>query len=232
MIKIIERPASSVALVSGQPPHEPSRVKERLSRRRHYDRRQVAASPTQGHHKPGSWPRRFLFGVRRSRQSKHEQVLMPHLLIVSLLLALSLAGFGSPAEARTARARASGGAVPNLDIESGCRSLAHYDPGRTVNFDNCVKEERAARVEIAKSWRSVTADRREQCLYLVTPPALPSYISLQGCLTIAHDAEELAKKAQTGPSADPLRSGSREKGPRRAARARRLPNQPLQYPQP
>jgi hypothetical protein len=148
-------------------------------------------------------------------------------LTLSALLALSLAGFGSPVEARTAGARASRGTVPKLDIESGCRSLAHYDPGRTVNFDSCIKEERDARAEVAKTWRSVPADRREQCLYLVTPPALPSYISLQGCLTIAHDAAELAKKAQTSPSAEPPRSASGEKGPHRAARARRLHKEPL-----
>jgi hypothetical protein len=163
--------------------------------------------------------------VRRlSRQNKHEQVPMPHFLSLSLLLALSLAGFESPAEARTGRARASGGTVPKLDIESGCRSLAHYDPGRTVNFDNCIKEERDARAELAKSWRSVPADKREQCLFLVTPPALPSYISLQGCLTIARDAAELAKKGGTSPNAEPLPSASGEKRPPRTARARRQPD--------
>jgi hypothetical protein len=128
---------------------------------------------------------------------------MPALLILGVLLALSFWGLGSPAEGRTARARASGGSVPILDIESGCRSLSSYDPGKTVNFDGCMKEERDARGELEKSWRSVPADRREQCLYLVTPPALPSYVALQGCLTIAHDAAELAKKGRTSPNAEP-----------------------------
>jgi hypothetical protein len=145
---------------------------------------------------------------------------MPVFLILSVLLALSFWGLESSAEGRTARARASRGSVPILDIESGCRSLSSYDPGKTVNFDGCMKEERDARGELEKSWRSVPADRREQCLYLVTPPALPSYVALQGCLTIAHDAAELAKK---GPAREPSPSGSGENRPPRAAKARPLP---------
>ena len=149
---------------------------------------------------------------------------MPAFLILSVLLALSFAGLGSPAEGRPARARASGGSVPNLDIQSGCRSLAHYDPGKTVNFDGCIKEELDARGKLQKSWHSVPADRRDQCLHLVTPPALPSYIGLQGCLTIAHDAEELAKKDRASPSGEQLPSGGGQTRPPQAAKAGRLPS--------
>src|SRR5262249_35833998 len=152
-----------------------------------------------------------------------EEVLMPAFLILSVLLALSAAGL-APAEGRTARARVSRGSVPNLDIESGCRSLAQYEPGRTVNFDACIKEEHGARGELEKSWRSLPADRREQCLHLVEPPALPSYIALQGCLTIAHDAAELEKKGRTRSNAEPVPPASGENRQPRAARARRLPN--------
>jgi hypothetical protein len=158
------------------------------------------------------------------------EVSMPGFLILSVLLTLSFWGLESSAEGRTASARASGGSVPNLDIESGCRSLAQYDPGRTVNYDACIKEERETREALQKSWRSVPASTREQCLYLVTPPALPSYVALQGCLTIARDAAELDKKGRTSAEAPPSVSG--EKRPRRAARARQQPNEPLQYPQP
>jgi hypothetical protein len=148
---------------------------------------------------------------------------MPALLILGVLMAFSFPGLGSFAEARTARAGQSGGSVPNLDIASGCRSIAQYDPGRTVNYDACIKEERDARDQLQKSWRSVPASTREQCLRLVTPPALPSYVGLQGCLTMSHDAAELAKKDRTSPNAEPLPSASGQKRPRRAARARRLP---------
>jgi hypothetical protein len=149
---------------------------------------------------------------------------MPPFLIPTVLLVFLFAGLGSAAEGRTARARASGGSVPNLDIESGCRSLAQYDPGRTVNHDACIKEERSAREQIGKSWRAAPASTREQCLHLVTPPALPSYISLQGCLTMAHDAAELAKKGQASPNAEPPLSESGNKRPRRAGVARKEPD--------
>jgi hypothetical protein len=149
---------------------------------------------------------------------------MPVFLILSVILAFSFGGLACPAEGRTARARVSGGFVPNLDIESGCKSVATYDPANPGNYDTCVKTEHAARGEIAKSWRSVPADRREQCLHLVAPPAIPSYISLQGCLTTAHDAAELAKKDRASPSGEQLPSGEGDTRSRRAVRAGRLPN--------
>jgi hypothetical protein len=115
--------------------------------------------------------------LRLSWQSEHKEILMPAFLILSVLLAFSLSGLEASAKGRTARAGVGGGSVPNLDIESSCQSVGHYDPANPGNFDTCVKQERDARREIEKSWHSVPADRREQCLYLVTSPALPSYIS-------------------------------------------------------
>jgi hypothetical protein len=149
---------------------------------------------------------------------------MPCFLILSVLLALTFAVPESLAKGRTARTGGSGGSVPNLDIESGCRSLTHYDPGRTVNYDACIKEERDARGQIQNAWRSSSASTREQCLHLVTPPALPSYVSLQGCLSMARDAAELAKKGEISRSTEPAPSVSREKRPRRAGVARKLPD--------
>jgi hypothetical protein len=80
---------------------------------------------------------------------------MPAVLILSVLLGFLFGGMGSTAEGRTAGARASRGSVPNLDIESGCRNLAHYDVARSVKFDDCIKEEHDAREQLQKSWRSV-----------------------------------------------------------------------------
>jgi hypothetical protein len=171
----------------------------------------------------GDWharPAQCTASLRGLPQSKQEEDLMPALLFLSLLLALSF----SPAEGRTPRARVGGGSVPNLDIESGCRSLSQYDPGKTVNFDACIKEEHDVREQLQKSWGSVPASTREQCLHLVTPPALPSYVALQGCLTIAHDAAELAKKGRPSPYAEPLPPASQENRPPRTTRARRPPN--------
>jgi hypothetical protein len=162
--------------------------------------------------------------LRLSCQSKHKEVLMPAFLILSVLLAFSLSGLEVSAEGRTGRARVSRGSVPNLDIESSCRTVGHYDPANPGNYDTCVKQEREAREQLQKSWRSVPAERREQCMYLVTPPALPSYISLQGCLTTAQSAEELAKKDRASPGGEYMPSRGEEARPPRAARARRLPN--------
>jgi hypothetical protein len=148
---------------------------------------------------------------------------MPVFLIISVLLVFQFAGLCSTAEGRSARAGVSEGSLPNLDVESGCRGIAQYDPGRTVNYDACVKEEREARAQVQKSWRSVPASTREQCLYLVTPPALPSYVSLQGCLTMARDAAALDKKDRTSPATEPPLSMAEQKRPRRGGPLQSLP---------
>ncbi len=118
---------------------------------------------------------------------------MPSFLFASVLIALSLAPF--PIEARTARDRA-GGAVPALDINAGCRDVANMDLNRTTNYPRCMAEEKAARTDVQKVWGSFSKDKQDQCMHLVTPPALPSYVTLQECLNMSRDAEKLNKGGQ------------------------------------
>jgi hypothetical protein len=40
-------------------------------------------------------------------------------------------------------------------------------------------------------------------MYLVTPPALPSYVTLQGCLDMARDAKNIGKGQGSGISGTP-----------------------------
>jgi len=118
-----------------------------------------------------------------------------------VLLFGSIAG---PLEAQAARRSQT--AVPPLDIETGCRDLAKTEldpelgpgikPGHAIDYPGCITEERAARAQLQGVWRTYTASQREQCMYEVTPPALPSYVTLQACLHTARYAEKLTKSDQ------------------------------------
>jgi hypothetical protein len=123
-------------------------------------------------------------------------------MITASLLFGSIAG---PLEAQAARRGQS--AVPSLDIGAGCQYVAKTElnkrpvpelgpgikPGHDLDYPTCMTEEKTARAQLQGVWRTYTASRREQCLYEVTPPALPSYLTLQVCLDMARDAEKLFK---------------------------------------
>lgn len=115
---------------------------------------------------------------------------MPIFVLISALLV----GFFAPVEASIVDHTASRGnaaAVPNLDIESGCRDLSRSQLNKTTNFSGCIGDEQNARTQLQKSWASFPRSMQEQCIHLVTPPALPSYIALRQCLDMAREAEKL-----------------------------------------
>ncbi len=120
-----------------------------------------------------------------------QRLIAPSLLfIAALALASSLVSALLPS-ASTAAASARG--FPNLDINSACRDVAKLELNRASNYSACVSDENAARAQLEKEWASYPADMREQCMGMATPPALPSYLALQACLSTAKDAERLAK---------------------------------------
>jgi hypothetical protein len=117
---------------------------------------------------------------------------MANLLVIGVALTVSLASLPAPASARpyhrSASARAHSG-VPNLDIDAGCKDVSKMDLNRTTNYPGCMAEERQAREELQKQWSSYNADAHDLCMHLVTFPALPSYVTLQQCLTMTRDAK-------------------------------------------
>jgi hypothetical protein len=116
--------------------------------------------------------------------------------LVFLGLMVSFFGFLDPAQARvvphSSERRA---AVPALDFEAGCRDVANMDHNRTTNYAGCVADERTARTQLENEWANFPPAAREQCIYLVTAPAIPSYVTLQGCLQLARDAKNLTKSS-------------------------------------
>ena len=113
------------------------------------------------------------------------------------LMALSFLGVADTVQilqAQAARAATrEGGGVPNLDVQSGCKDMANNQLNKTTNYDGCLRDERTAREQLQKEWASYPADSHSQCIHLVTPPALPSYVTLQECLKLARDARNMTK---------------------------------------
>ena len=122
--------------------------------------------------------------------------MLRHMFILSLI-ALSFNGIADTVRATNGRTSAvsqeSRSALPNLNIEAGCQDVAKNDLDKTTDYPGCVSEERKAREQLQKEWASYPADMHTQCMHLVTPPALPSYVSLQECLKMARDAQKMMK---------------------------------------
>jgi hypothetical protein len=105
------------------------------------------------------------------------------------LMALSFAGVADTV--RAMNDRESRPNLPILNIESGCRDVAKNDLNKTTNYPGCISQEKKARDQLKKTWASYSPGMHTQCMHLVTPPALPSYVTLQECLQTARDAQKM-----------------------------------------
>jgi hypothetical protein len=84
-------------------------------------------------------------------------------------------------------------ALPNLDVEAGCKDIASNGLNKTTDYKGCLSEELQARIDLQKEWVSYSAGIHDQCMHLVTPPALPSYVTLQECLRLSRAAQRMSK---------------------------------------
>lgn len=118
---------------------------------------------------------------------------MPGFALLPVLLALSFSAESiSPNGSLLWRAAARAAAIPKLNYEAGCRDVSKVDPHHT-KYSACIAEERDARAQLQKDWASFSESSRSQCLQLATPPAVPSYLTLQQCLITSKDASRLSK---------------------------------------
>lgn len=108
-----------------------------------------------------------------------------------IFLGVLLAGFASSSVEAQTNGGGNRAAVPNLNIKSGCRDLSNSQLNKTTNYSTCIGDEQNARTQLQKDWASFPASKHEQCMHLVTPPALPSYVALQDCLNMAREAEKV-----------------------------------------
>ena len=123
---------------------------------------------------------------------------MSKFVFLSLMVALSFFGSYAPLQARVFRHSVGRAAVPTLNVEAGCREAAALYHNTTTNYTSCMDDERTARTQLEKEWAKFSPDSRTQCIYLVTDPAIPSYVTLQGCLQMERDAKNLANIRSPG----------------------------------
>ncbi len=132
---------------------------------------------------------------------------MLRLTASALLLAMVCSG----ADGAVAKGGGEGrGPLPSLNIESGCRDIASNGLNKTTDYPGCIAEERTARDQLRKEWASYSGDMHEQCLHLVTPPALPSYVTLQECLKMSRDARQMSKSDGASQIGKTLQNPSKE----------------------
>ena len=112
---------------------------------------------------------------------------------IFLSLIVSSFGFCEAVQARTAPHSAERrSAVPTLNAAAGCKETAALYHTTTINYTSCMADERTARTQLEKEWAKFSPDARTQCIYLVTEPAIPSYVTLQGCLQMQSDAKNVS----------------------------------------
>jgi hypothetical protein len=130
-------------------------------------------------------------GRNKTRDRYFLRFAMTKLLGLSVVIIL----MGSAAAtARVSRAERSS-LLPPLDINATCKDIMKIDPQYTVNYSSCMTEEVTARGELEREWRAFSASEQEECLHLVSPPALESYLTLQECLHTSRDAKAYAKSS-------------------------------------
>ena len=84
--------------------------------------------------------------------------------------------------------------VPAFDTAPGCRAAAQVSP---EGFNACMKDEQAARTQLASQWDKFVASDRATCTQNETSSGSPSYVELLTCLQMARDARALpADKAE------------------------------------
>jgi hypothetical protein len=77
---------------------------------------------------------------------------------------------------------------PTFNVEPSCGAAGQVAiaPGR--DKEACLRDERAARDQLAKNWDGYPAGDREKCTSLSTMGGPPSYVELISCLELMHDA--------------------------------------------
>ncbi|MHB2167465.1 hypothetical protein [Alsobacter sp. R-9] len=74
--------------------------------------------------------------------------------------------------------------APRWDIAASCRASTGAANGTGEKFNGCVKDETAARDQIAKVWAAAKPGMRNTCVGAQTQAAR-SYVALMTCMQIA-----------------------------------------------
>src|SRR6201995_3453032 len=88
--------------------------------------------------------------------------------------------------------------VPAYDVVPSCRAAVTVMP---ASFEACMKNEQAARAQLATSWDRFTGSQRDNCVQTENNTGgPPSYVELLTCLQMAQDAQSLPQNKTDGPN--------------------------------
>ncbi len=128
--------------------------------------------------------------------------------------------------------------VPDLNFEPICRDGEAQKLGVKDDSATCMRDQKAARDQLARKWDQFDAADRTRCVRMSTTERTASYVEVLTCLEMNHDARKLRQGEDAGIAApEPAPGAARENpapGPARenpgpAVRNARLarPQEPL-----
>jgi len=85
--------------------------------------------------------------------------------------------------------------VPAYDVSPACRAAVTVMPG---SFEACMKDEQAARAQLAATWDRFSGTQRDNCVLTENMGRSPSYVELLTCLQMAQDVKTLPDNKTDG----------------------------------
>jgi hypothetical protein len=80
--------------------------------------------------------------------------------------------------------------IPKLDAEGRCRAIAGT-AGPVADVDGCIRDENAARDQLARQWAQFPPGERSRCVQLATMAGAGTYTHLLTCLEVTREAGKL-----------------------------------------
>jgi hypothetical protein len=122
--------------------------------------------------------------------------------------------------------------VPDLNFEPICRDRAAESLGVKDDSAVCMKDETAARDQLAKTWDEFASADRTRCLRMSTMERTASYIEVLTCLEMDRDAKKLRQGADAGIAAPEPAPGRAPEDGAPPVRGARMARQPAPAPLP
>src|SRR5215207_9894751 len=72
--------------------------------------------------------------------------------------------------------------LPRLDVELSCRAAPRLLPQDPNPYEQCMRDENAARSELEQRWAGFSPEHRKLCLEEASEDGTPSYVEALTCL--------------------------------------------------
>jgi hypothetical protein len=120
--------------------------------------------------------------------------------------------------------------VPELNFEPICRDGEAQKLGVKDDSATCVRDEKAARDQLAQKWDQFDSADRTRCVRMSTTERTASYVEVLTCLEMNHDARKLRQGEDAGIAAPEPAPGPARESPGPAVRNAKLAHPPEPLP--